>query len=123
MSAGGTLTLTTRLEASGEDGAVPAMQILAVEISDTGHGISAELLPRIFEPFYTTKADGKGTGLGLPIAARIVDAHHGTISVNPADGTGTVFTVRLPALRPGHRHDGSPSRLEASRVEPVSSTV
>ena len=122
MNAGGTLTLATRLEAAGDDGpGVTPQQILSVEIRDTGHGIPTELLPRIFEPFYTTKTNGKGTGLGLPIAARIVDAHRGTISVKPADGTGTAFTVRLPALRPDQKVDDLPSRRIALPADPVSS--
>jgi signal transduction histidine kinase len=125
MNNGGTLTLTTRLEHPAEtvpDAAAP--QILSVEVRDTGHGIPANLLPRIFEPFFTTKTAGKGTGLGLPIAARIVDAHRGTISVKPIKGGGTVFTVRLPAFRPDHkRADATPSSPALLSAEPVSSTV
>ena len=73
--------------------------MLAVQITDTGSGIPPEVLPHIFEPFYTTKTGGKGTGLGLPIAARIVDAHQGTIDVASEPDRGTVFTVWLPALK------------------------
>ena len=124
MSKGGTLTLTTRLEHPAEIVPEAAPQILSVEVRDTGHGIPANLLPRIFEPFFTTKTAGKGTGLGLPIAARIVDAHRGTISVKPIKGGGTVFTVRLPAFRPDHkRADATPSSPALLSAEPVSSTV
>lgn len=70
---------------------------LAVEVADTGCGIAPDVLPHIFEPFFTTREGGKGTGLGLPIAQRIVDAHHGAIRVRPREGGGTVFTVLLPA--------------------------
>lgn len=69
---------------------------LCIDVADTGTGIDPAVRPHIFEPFYTTKTGGKGTGLGLPIAARIVDAHHGAIEVQPRPGGGTVFTVRLP---------------------------
>jgi signal transduction histidine kinase len=93
---------------------------LCVDIADSGSGIAPEVLPHIFEPFYTTKAGGRGTGLGLAIAARIVDAHDGTIAVSARVGGGTVFSIRLPAMRtPGARRSpaqtaaASPSRLAA----------
>ena len=64
------------------------------EISDTGSGIKAENLPKIFEPYFSTKETG--TGLGLAIVHKIVDVHGGTISVGSKEGEGTKFTVRLP---------------------------
>jgi signal transduction histidine kinase len=67
-----------------------------VTISDSGHGIAPENLPRIFEPFYTTKEVGKGTGLGLSIAYDIVKQHNGEIRVESEPGTGTAFTLILP---------------------------
>jgi signal transduction histidine kinase len=67
---------------------------IIVEIEDTGHGISAEELPRIFNPFYTTKKTG--TGLGLAIAHRIVENHGGTLSVKGTSGSGTTFRIVLP---------------------------
>jgi two-component system sensor histidine kinase HupT/HoxJ len=67
-----------------------------VTVRDTGEGIPDENLPRIFEPFYTTKDVGKGTGLGLAIAYGIVQEHGGHISAaNHPDG-GAIFTVELP---------------------------
>jgi two-component system NtrC family sensor kinase len=68
-------------------------------VADTGCGIPAEDLPRIFEPFYTTKGQ-KGTGLGLSVIWGIVDNHNGTISVNSRVGEGTTFTVRVPVRQP-----------------------
>ncbi|HSB79290.1 MAG TPA: ATP-binding protein [Candidatus Methylomirabilis sp.] len=65
-----------------------------VAITDTGVGISPEHLDRIFEPYFTTKEGG--TGLGLALAQRIIDAHGGTISVESRPGTGSTFRVRLP---------------------------
>ena len=65
-----------------------------VEIEDTGKGIPESELPRIFDPFYTTKK--KGTGLGLAIAHRIVENHGGTLSVESTKGTGTTFRIALP---------------------------
>lgn len=67
-----------------------------IEVSDRGTGISAEVLPHIFEPFFSTKIGEKGTGLGLPIAARIVDAHGGEIRAAARSDGGTTFTLRLP---------------------------
>jgi signal transduction histidine kinase len=66
----------------------------AVVVSDTGRGISSQNLPNIFRPFYTTKSNG--TGLGLSLARRIVEDHHGRIEVSSAVGTGSKFTVLLP---------------------------
>jgi signal transduction histidine kinase len=66
----------------------------AVVVSDTGRGISSQNLPNIFRPFYTTKSNG--TGLGLSLARRIVEDHHGRIEVSSVVGTGSKFTVLLP---------------------------
>jgi signal transduction histidine kinase len=65
-----------------------------VRIHDNGAGISEETLDRIFSPFFTTKE--KGTGLGMAISKKIVEAHEGTIEVASEVGRGTEFTIRLP---------------------------
>lgn len=67
-----------------------------IEISDHGRGMGKDLLPNIFQPFFTTKAEGDGTGLGLAIVQRIVQKHSGEIRVTSALGEGTSFTIRLP---------------------------
>lgn len=67
-----------------------------VEIADDGEGIAAEDLERIFEPFFTTRPAGKGTGLGLAVAASIVRQHHGNIEVHSERGRGSIFRVVLP---------------------------
>ncbi len=69
-----------------------------VEISDTGQGISPDILPKIFEPFYTTRSTG--TGLGLAISYSIVEQHQGELAVSSVLGQGTTFRLRLPALPP-----------------------
>ena len=98
MPEGGTLTVTIQRETTGRPGNLcPAEDVLCVEVADTGIGIPPEVLPHIFEPFFTTKPGGKGTGLGLAIAARIIDAHHGAITVAAGPTGGAVFTVRIPA--------------------------
>jgi signal transduction histidine kinase/ActR/RegA family two-component response regulator len=70
---------------------------VVVEITDTGAGIAAETLPRLFTPFYTTKPVGVGTGLGLSICHRLVTAIGGEIAVESTVGKGTTFRVALPA--------------------------
>jgi signal transduction histidine kinase len=70
----------------------------SVVVSDTGRGISPQNLPNIFRPFYTTK--GNGTGLGLSLAHRIVEDHHGRIEVSSVVGSGSKFTVLLPFRMP-----------------------
>lgn len=66
----------------------------AIRFSDTGPGIAADALERIFEPFFTTKPDG--TGLGLAVTRKIVEAHGGTLTVDSEVGNGTTVVVRLP---------------------------
>jgi signal transduction histidine kinase len=70
-------------------------------VTDSGRGISAEHLPFIFRPFYTTK--GNGTGLGLSLARRIVEDHQGRIDVESELGKGTEFLITLP-IRHEHVH-------------------
>lgn len=65
-----------------------------LQISDTGSGISTDRLPNIFEAYYTSRP--QGSGLGLPTAKKIIDAHNGSISVNSEPGKGTSFRIRLP---------------------------
>ena len=71
---------------------------ILVSVTDTGCGIPEEIRQRIFEPFFTTKDVGAGTGLGLSISYDIVKKHGGEIRVESEPGTGTTFTVRLPAV-------------------------
>jgi signal transduction histidine kinase len=68
-------------------------------VADTGHGIPKEDLPKIFHPFFTTKEAGKGTGLGLTVVHNIVHEHGGSITVDSEPGTGTTFTLMLPASK------------------------
>jgi two-component system NtrC family sensor kinase len=69
---------------------------IAIQVRDDGSGIPADLLPRIFEPFLTTKETGKSVGLGLAVSQNIVERHHGRIEVTSEVGKGTTFTVVLP---------------------------
>ena len=93
MPKGGWLSIASRLEG---DQAI-------IEVSDTGLGIPAEHLSRIYDPFFTTKSLGHGTGLGLSITYGIVREHEGTIAVESSVGQGTRFMVSLP-LAPAYAH-------------------
>jgi two-component system NtrC family sensor kinase len=73
-----------------------AEEAVEVRVEDNGCGIAPENLRRVFEPFFTTKEVGKGTGLGLPISARIVERCGGTIRLESEKGEGTTVTVTLP---------------------------
>lgn len=75
----------------------PEQRSVVIRISDTGQGIEKKNLARIFDPFFTTKPTGEGTGLGLSVSYGIVKNHGGDISVESAVGTGSTFTITLPA--------------------------
>ena len=79
------------------DLAVVAAEYARLTVADNGVGIAPEALPHLFEPYYTTKEMGKGTGLGLASVHGIVHQSHGFITVESAPGAGSVFTITLPA--------------------------
>ena len=85
---------------------------VALEISDNGPGIAAAELPRIWDPFWTTKEEGEGTGLGLSVVHGIVTQHGGTIDVETRLGAGTTFVISLPTLGP----DGVDGRVTTEAV-------
>jgi two-component system, NtrC family, sensor kinase len=68
----------------------------AIGIEDTGQGISPANLKKLFQPFFTTKEIGKGTGLGLATSYRIIESWGGRIEVESTEGEGTIFTIYLP---------------------------
>ncbi|MBA2503973.1 MAG: PAS domain S-box protein [Pyrinomonadaceae bacterium] len=94
---GGRVTLRTRAEE----------EQVVVEISDTGTGIAPENVARIYDPFFTTKGVGRGTGLGLAVSYGIVQEHAGHIAVESAPGRGTTFRLTLPIA-------GARARLQAA---------
>jgi signal transduction histidine kinase len=71
---------------------------ISIEISDTGVGMSENVLQNVFNPFFTTREVGKGVGLGLSIAYRIIESHNGNVDVRSEPGRGTTFTIRLPII-------------------------
>jgi PAS domain S-box-containing protein len=89
MKDGGVLTIRTSVVEG----------ICVIEVCDTGSGISPTVLPRIFDPFFSTKSEGEGTGLGLSVSLGIVERHGGKILVDSEVGKGTTFTLCLPVSR------------------------
>ncbi|WP_426745431.1 ATP-binding protein [Myxococcus faecalis] len=94
MPSGGRIFLSTRMEA---DEAVLCVQ-------DSGHGMTPEVRARLFQPFFTTKPAGEGTGMGLAVVHGIITSHQGRIDVETSPQTGTRFTVRLPRIPPLAMH-------------------
>jgi signal transduction histidine kinase len=88
MPKGGWLTVATRVE---EGAAV-------IEVADTGVGIPADHLGRIYDPFFTTKPEGRGTGLGLSVTYGIVQEHGGSLTCESQPGQGTRFRLVLPII-------------------------
>ena len=118
MPSGGTLTMLTANEdldpayARAHVGALPGPYV-ALVVSDTGVGMTPEVLEHAFEPFFTTKARGRGTGLGLSTAIGIVQQSGGFVRVQSAPNAGSTFTIHLP------RAEGATIADEADDAVPV----
>ena len=95
MPAGGRLTAGTGIKSIGEKDHV------LVEFSDTGEGMEKEVSKNIFNPFFTTKPPGKGTGIGMAVSYRIIEDHNGSIQVTSDKGSGTAISILLPVVREG----------------------
>lgn len=98
MEGGGTLRITLGWQDS---------RTVRIELADTGSGISDQDLPRVFDPYFTTKPSG--TGLGLPIVQKVVEAHGGEVTIRSELGKGTTVTVLLPSPPDTERNPGDPS--------------
>jgi two-component system NtrC family sensor kinase len=98
MPHGGTLTI----------GVLSDGESAILSVIDHGEGMDAKTVARIYEPFFTTKPVGEGSGLGLSTVHGIVGQSGGTIDVQTAPGEGTIFTIRLPLARPALLLPGPP---------------
>lgn len=96
MGREGTLTIALSVPGAPNAGPDGFLRQLVIAVTDSGTGIAAADLEKVFEPFYTTKPEGKGTGLGLPICRRIIQEHGGTLALSSAPGQGTTVRITLP---------------------------
>jgi signal transduction histidine kinase len=103
MGEGGRLAVRT-----WADPLAPGM--LKLSVSDTGVGIPPEIQPHIFDPFFSTKHETKGVGLGLAVVYGIIQRHDGRIEVESRPGNGTTFTITLPREPAGHESVGARSQ-------------
>jgi signal transduction histidine kinase len=99
---------------------VPSGPYLRLTVRDTGHGMTNKVMVRIFDPYFTTKFNGRGTGLGLSVVHGIVKSHGGTIFCKSAPGEGTTFDIYLPEFELKKRGKGNiiktASTMENKRV-------
>ncbi len=122
MPDGGDLTITAAncsldiAAAAAIAGAKPG-EFLAVEVRDTGLGIPPDVLPRIWEPFFTTKGEGKGTGLGLSTVSGILHQYGGFVKVDTSPQRGTAITVFLPAAERAADGQTEPAAVPPARGE------
>ncbi|WP_428153777.1 response regulator [Brevundimonas sp.] len=112
MEVGGSLTIRTanaRLDASGRPDELPPGDYVVVSVSDTGSGMTDEVLSRAFEPFFTTKEVGKGSGLGLSQVFGLAKQSGGGVSIDTEVGTGTTIRIFLPRADAAPMQEREPS--------------
>ena len=124
VAAGGKITVKMTKEdlAASKVGfpdSVPPGGYVHIEIRDDGHGMSAEVLSRALDPFFTTKSVGKGTGMGLSVVMGIVRNHHGFMTIESKAGTGTSVGVYLPRLAEPAASPSADSFIDPEPVSPA----
>ena len=110
-----TLRIATRLRCAATPGGVPGKPDpgqVEILVADNGPGIPEEIRARVFEPLFTTKTQGAGTGVGLALSHRLVELHGGTIEIEESPHPGAVFVVRFPAC------GGMPAEAQAEMLRP-----
>ncbi len=120
MPGGGKLTIETSVVTldgsySQHNAIVPPGEYVLLAVTDTGYGISPEHIDHVFEPFYTTKAEGKGTGLGLATVYGIVKQNRGFVWVYSEIDVGTTFKIYFPSVRLAHHRIPQIKTVEACR--------
>jgi two-component system cell cycle sensor histidine kinase/response regulator CckA len=131
MSRGGTLTIATATVDLDDDFVKPyhlaAGRYQRIDVADNGAGMDEKTAQRIFEPFYTTRPMGEGTGLGLASVFGIIKKHQGIITVMSALGQGTTFSIYLPAARilqkPETVEEIKPATVARNRLPRGSGTI
>lgn len=121
MPAGGKITVTARNVSISPEDRLPLMteDHVRISIADEGAGIAPEDIPKVFDPYYTTKGMGseKGVGLGLAISYAIVRKHNGSIAIESTKGRGSVFHVNLPAYKQEAAQEAAGARRLAGTRE------
>jgi two-component system cell cycle sensor histidine kinase/response regulator CckA len=124
MPGGGTLSIHARNVSEREsqrlgEAGLPLGEYVAIEAADTGCGMTPEVMARMFEPFYTTKGVGKGTGLGLASVYGIVKQSGGFIFAESEPGKGTTFRIYLPRVEIDAREEPAPAPKERKKARPA----
>ncbi|MEP7311451.1 MAG: ATP-binding protein [Pseudomonadota bacterium] len=109
MPRGGTITIRARNSPEVAGVADSALDAVAIEVSDDGNGMPADILAQVFEPFFTTKPVGQGTGLGLSQVQAFAHDSDGSVSLTSSEGRGTTVTLRLPRSRLIETLEGAPA--------------
>lgn len=117
MPEGGSIVMKARLLEAAD-----AASKVVIEVIDTGEGIAPDVMPHVFEPFFTTRPTGEGTGLGLSIIHGIIASHDGTVDVESVVGDGAIFRIELPAIEPPVDERSQPSPASAA-MAPGGATV
>jgi CheY-like chemotaxis protein len=120
---GGQLTVKLGEATLAADTATPqspeSRPCLKLTVQDTGHGMDHETMDRVFEPYFTTKDKGEGTGLGLAVVHGIVESHGGSITVDSRSGKGSTFTVLLPKAEKEAEENADDTALPAGNGERI----
>jgi signal transduction histidine kinase len=116
MNDGGVVVIASVDEEFGRDNALGLLPgaYCAISVADTGPGIAPEILPRIFEPFFSTKEPGKSAGMGLAAVQGTVKSHSGAVEVRTALGEGATFTLHIPVLAESGIAEALPAATVAS---------
>ncbi len=101
------------------DPELPAGRYAVLTITDTGTGIDEAMLEKIFDPYFTTKEFGKGSGMGLSVVMGLVTSHNGVIRVKSRKGVGTTFTIYFPCIAAGAEKPASPPPLPSEGTEHI----